>query len=588
MKSLLRIAKFAKPYWKLIILSLVFLTTVVYLDLLNPQLIQKIIDQGISKNNLPLVINTIWLMLGISFINFALAVGNNIFSVRVGESFGRDLRERLFTRIQSFSFGNLDRMKTGQLMVRLTSDVSIVQRVVQVFLRIGTRAPMLMIGSMLLMFMTNARLAFLILVLLVFTTLVIVVFTMQTGPLYLLVQQKLDKLNTVLQENISGVRVVKAFVLEDFESNRFQIANQDYADRTIRVTQIMAILMPILSVLMNIGVVVVIWSGGISSIQGALTIGQIVAFANYLLTTIGPLGIMAQLSTVVASGMASSGRIEQVLDETPEIPVSRSEWPSDRILKGRVEFKHVNFHYAGISEEPVLQDINFVAEAGQSVAILGATGAGKSTLINLIPRFYDVTSGTVSIDSVDVRDIPEEIILKNIGLALQDTILFSGTIRENIAFGKQDATEAEVQQAAKAAQAHDFIMELPHGYDTSVEQRGVNLSGGQKQRLAIARAILLKPHILILDDSTSAVDVETETWIQDALDEILRDCTSFIVAQRISTVLNADKILVIEKGRLAAQGKHAELMHSSPIYQEIYESQLGSGVDEIPGRRSND
>jgi ATP-binding cassette subfamily B multidrug efflux pump len=588
MKSLLRIAKFAKPYWKLIILSLVFLTTVVYLDLLIPQLIQKIIDQGISKNNLPLVINTIWLMLGISFINFALAVGNNIFSVRVGESFGRDLRERLFTRIQSFSFGNLDRMKTGQLMVRLTSDVSIVQRVVQVFLRIGTRAPMLMIGSMLLMFMTNARLAFLILVLLVFTTLVIVVFTMQTGPLYLLVQQKLDKLNTVLQENISGVRVVKAFVLEDFESNRFQIANQDYADRTIRVTQIMAILMPILSVLMNIGVVVVIWSGGISSIQGALTIGQIVAFANYLLTTIGPLGIMAQLSTVVASGMASSGRIEQVLDETPEIPVSRSEWPSDRILKGRVEFKHVNFHYAGISEEPVLQDINFVAEAGQSVAILGATGAGKSTLINLIPRFYDVTSGTVSIDGVDVRDIPEEIILKNIGLALQDTILFSGTIRENIAFGKQDATEAEVQQAAKAAQAHDFIMELPHGYDTSVEQRGVNLSGGQKQRLAIARAILLKPHILILDDSTSAVDVETETWIQDALDEILRDCTSFIVAQRISTVLNADKILVIEKGRLAAQGKHAELMHSSPIYQEIYESQLGSGVDEIPGRRSND
>jgi ATP-binding cassette subfamily B multidrug efflux pump len=588
MKSLLRIAKFAKPYWKLIILSLVFLTTVVYLDLLIPQLIQKIIDQGISKNNLPLVINTIWLMLGISFINFALAVGNNIFSVRVGESFGRDLRERLFTRIQSFSFGNLDRMKTGQLMVRLTSDVSIVQRVVQVFLRIGTRAPMLMIGSMLLMFMTNARLAFLILVLLVFTTLVIVVFTMQTGPLYLLVQQKLDKLNTVLQENISGVRVVKAFVLEDFESNRFQIANQDYADRTIRVTQIMAILMPILSVLMNIGVVVVIWSGGISSIQGALTIGQIVAFANYLLTTIGPLGIMAQLSTVVASGMASSGRIEQVLDETLEIPVSRSEWPSDRILKGRVEFKHVNFHYAGISEEPVLQDINFVAEAGQSVAILGATGAGKSTLINLIPRFYDVTSGTVSIDGVDVRDIPEEIILKNIGLALQDTILFSGTIRENIAFGKQDATEAEVQQAAKAAQAHDFIMELPHGYDTSVEQRGVNLSGGQKQRLAIARAILLKPHMLILDDSTSAVDVETETRIQDALDVILRDCTSFIVAQRISTVLNADKILVIEKGRLAAQGKHAELMRSSPIYQEIYESQLGNGVDEIPGRRSND
>lgn len=588
MKSFMRIAKFAKPYWKQSLISLAFLITVVYLDLLIPQLIQKIIDQGISKKDIPLVIHTTWLMLGISIIDTALAIGNNIFSVRVGESFGRDLRERLFIKIQSFSFGNLDRMKTGQLMVRLTSDVSIVQRVIQVFLRIGTRAPMLMIGSMLLMFMTNARLAFLILVLLVFTTLVIVVFTTLTGPLYLLVQQKLDKLNTVLQENISGVRVVKAFVLEDFESKRFQSANKDYSERTIRVTQVMSILMPILSVMMNIGVVVVIWSGGISSIKGALTIGQIVAFANYLLTTIGPLGIMAQLSTVIASGMASSGRIETVLNESPEVPEPLVSWPADRILQGRVEFENVSFHYAGTSEEPVLQDISFVAKPGQSVAILGATGAGKSTLINLIPRFYDVTSGMVRIDGVDVREIPEDTILQNIGLALQDTVLFSGTIRENIAFGKQDATEGEVQQAAMAAQAHDFIMELPDGYDTLVEQRGVNLSGGQKQRLAIARAILLKPRILILDDSTSAVDVETETRIQDALEGLMQGCTSFIVAQRISTVLNADKILVIEKGRLAAQGKHAELMHSSPIYREIYESQLGSGVDEIPGRPANE
>ena len=588
MKSLLRIAKYAKPYWKQIIVSLVFLSTVVYLDLLIPQLIQKIIDQGISKNNLPLVANTTWLMLGISIINTVLAIGNNIFSVQVGESFGRDLRERLFIKIQSFSFGNLDSMKTGQLMVRLTSDVGITQRVIQVFLRIGTRAPMLMIGSILLMFMTNARLAFLILLLLVFTTLVIVVFTTKTGPLYLLVQQKMDKLNTVLQENIAGVRVVKAFVLEDFESERFLTANQDYSERTIRVTQVMSILMPILSVMMNIGVVVVIWSGGISAIKGTLTIGQIVAFANYLLTTIGPLGIMAQLSTVVASGMASARRIEQVLDEIPEVPEPNAVWPQDRDLLGMVEFKNVHFHYAGASEEPVLQDISFIVEAGQSLAILGATGAGKSTLINLIPRFYDVTSGQVSIDGVDVRQIPEDMILKNIGLALQDTVLFSGTIRENIAFGKQEATDLEVIQAAMVAQAHDFIMDLPQGYNTPVEQRGVNLSGGQKQRLAIARAILLKPRILILDDSTSAVDVETETRIQDALDELMLGCTIITVAQRISTVLNADKILVIEKGRLAAQGKHAELMRSSPIYQEIFESQLGIGMDEVAGMFAND
>lgn len=438
------------------------------------------------------------------------------------------------------------------------------------------------------MFLTNARLAFLILALLVFTTLVIVVFTTQTGPLYLLVQQKLDKLNTVLQENISGVRVVKAFVLEDHEGKRFRAANQDYAERTIRVTQIMSVLMPILSALMNFGVIVVVWSGGISNIKGTLSIGQIVAFANYLLTTIGPLGIMAQLSTVIASGMASSGRIEQVLSEVPEVPETQLEWSSDRPIHGRVEFKNVSFHYAGTSEEPVLQDISFVAEAGQSIAILGATGAGKSTLINLIPRFYDVTSGSVSIDGIDVRDMPGAVLFKNIGIVLQETILFSGSIRDNIAFGKPDATEADVQQAARAARAHDFIMELAHGYETLVEQRGVNLSGGQKQRLAIARAILLKPRILILDDSTSSVDVETEIQIQEALGELMRGSTNILVAQRISTVLNADRILVIEKGRLAAQGKHDDLMRTSRIYQEIYESQLGNGVDENPGRRTDD
>ena len=579
MKPLLRISKLAAPYWKQILASLFLLTTVVFLDLVIPRLVQRIIDQGILKNDVSVITQTTWLMLGISFISMLFAIGNNILSVQVGEAFGRDLRERLFIKIQDFSFGNLDRMKTGQLMVRLTSDTSIVQRVVQIFLRIGTRAPLLMLGSIFLMFLTNAHLAFLILLLLLFTTLVIVVFVTRTGPLYLVVQQKLDRLNTLLQENIAGVRVVKAFVRADYENQRFSTANQDFAENTIRVTQIMSILFPILSALMNIGVVVVIWSGGISAINGNLTIGEIVAFANYLLTTIGPLGIMAQLSQVVASGMASAGRIEQVLDEPAEIQDARVDWPSDHSLHGRVAFENVDFHYSGTSDEPVLQNISFVAEAGQSVAILGATGAGKSTLVSLIPRFYDVTSGKISIDGVDIRLIPQDVILENIGLAMQETVLFSGTIYENISYGKQGASKAEVMEAAMAAQAHDFIMELPLGYDTPVEQRGVNLSGGQKQRLAIARAILLKPRILILDDSTSSVDVETETRIQDALEKLIRDCTSFIVAQRISTVLNADKILVIDKGRLVAQGTHSQLMRTSPIYQEIFESQLGNGPD---------
>ena len=588
MKPLLRISKLATPYWKQILASLFLLTTVVFLDLIIPRLVQRIIDQGILKNDVRVITQTTWLMLGISFISMLFSIGNNIFSVQVGESFGRDLRERLFIKMQDFSFGNLDRMKTGQLLVRLTSDTSIVQRVVQMFLRIGTRAPLLMLGSIFLMFLTNAHLAFLILLLLIFTTLVIVAFVTRTGPLYLVVQQKLDRLNTLLQENISGVRVIKAFVRADYENQRFSTANQDFAENTIRVTQIMSILFPILSALMNIGVVVVIWSGGISAINGKLTIGEIVAFANYLLTTIGPLGIMAQLSTVIASGMASAGRIEQVLDEPAEIQDALVDWPSDHSLQGRVVFENVNFHYSGTSDEPVLQDISFVAEAGQSVAILGATGAGKSTLVSLIPRFYDVTSGMISIDGMDIRLIPQDVILENIGLAMQETVLFSGTIYENISYGKQDASKAEVMEAAMAAQAHDFIMELPLGYDTPVEQRGVNLSGGQKQRLAIARAILLKPRILILDDSTSSVDVETETRIQDALEKLILDCTSFIVAQRISTVLNADKILVIDKGRLVAQGTHSQLMRTSPIYQEIFESQLGNGPDVRSQELEND
>jgi len=579
MKPLLRISKLAAPYWKQILASLFLLTTVVFLDLVIPRLVQRIIDQGILKNDVQVISQTTWLMLGISFISMLFAIGNNIFSVQVGESFGRDLRERLFIKIQGFSYGNLDRLKTGQLMVRLTSDTSIVQRVVQVFLRIGTRAPLLMVGSIVLMFLTNARLAILILLLLIFTTLVIIVFTSRTGPLYLVVQEKLDRLNTLLQENIAGVRVIKAFVRAEHENMLFSNANQDLSENTIRVTQIMSILFPILSALMNIGVVVVIWSGGISAINGKLTIGEIVAFANYLLTTIGPLGIMAQLSQVVASGMASAGRIEQVLNEPAEILDTKIVWRSDHLMRGRVVFENVNFHYSGSSDEAVLHDISFTAEAGQSVAILGATGAGKSTLVSLIPRFYDVTSGKISIDGIDIRNIPLNVILENIGLAMQETVLFSGTIFENISYGKVDASKEQVIEAAKAAQAHDFIMQLPAGYDTSLEQRGVNLSGGQKQRLAIARAIMLKPRILILDDSTSSVDVETESRIQAAMEKLMRDHTSFIVAQRITTVLNADKILVIDKGRLVAQGTHSELMSSSAIYQEIYESQLGNGPD---------
>jgi ATP-binding cassette subfamily B protein len=565
-------------------MALVLLTTLVFMDLSIPRLIQRIIDQGIARHNQPVVIQTSLLMLGISVLSALIAIGNNNLSVQVGESVARDLREALFLKIQTFSYGNLDRQKTGQLMVRLTSDASALQRLTQISLRIGTRAPLLMIGSLILMINTSPSLALTMIPLLLVTLAVIVFFVAKMEPLFRSVQQKLDRLNTVLQENIAGARLVKAFVRADFEGRRFEVANEDLTDHSVKVMQFMSSMSPALTVFVNIGMVIVIWDGGLQAIRGDLSVGQIVAFTNYLLTTMTPLIMMTQLSNVWANGIASAKRVGEVLDTIPEVQDLPDALALPDKTQARVVLENVAFHYngnsslAGISDdESVLEDINLVAEPGETVAILGATGAGKSTLINLVPRFYDVSAGRVLIDGIDVRQVQQDSLLAQIGVVPQESVLFSGTVRDNIRYGNPEASDEQVAAAAKAAQAHDFIMELSKGYDTHVEERGANLSGGQKQRIAIARALLTRPKILILDDSTSSVDVETETKIQDALEEQTYRHTSLVVAQRISTVLKADKIVVIDKGRIVAQGTHRELMQSSPIYQEIYDSQLGDG-----------
>lgn len=576
MNHLKKLIIFVKPYRLESVLALILLTAVVFMDLAIPRLIQKVIDQGITEKDTLVVINTTLVMLGISVLSAVFAIGNNILSVRVGEGVARDLRETLFLTIQSYSFGNLDRLRTGQLIVRLTSDVATLQRVTRMLLRIGTRAPLLIAGSVILMVNTNLKLAISMLPIFLVTLVVLILFVTKLGPMFLLIQEKLDTLNTVLQENIAGVRVIKAFARDRFEAQRFADANQDFTGQHIKVMQFMAFLFPVLMILMNISIVWIIWSGGLGVIDGDLTIGEIVAFTNYLLTAISPLLIMAMIATNLANGFASAKRVNEVLEAAPEVQDKTQAYALPAPVQGRVAFEKVGFHYNGDSDEPVLEDINLVAEPGEMVAILGATGAGKSTLIHLIPRFYDVSSGRVTVDGVDVREIQQDTLLAQMGVALQETVLFSGSVRENIRFGQPEASTEAVVRAAKAAQAHEFILALPQGYDTHIEARGVNLSGGQKQRIAIARALLTQPKILILDDSTSAVDVETETKIQDALDELMAGRTSFVVAQRISTVLNADKIIVIDKGRIAAEGSHVELMETSPIYQEIYESQLGN------------
>ncbi len=440
-----------------------------------------------------------------------------------------------------------------------------------------------MIGSLILMFTTSPQLALTLLPLLLVTSAVIIFFSIKMEPMFRIVQGKLDRLNTVLQENVAGARLVKAFDRADHESQRFEVANQELTHSNVTVMQFMSTMTPALTIFVNIGMVTVIWAGGLQAIHGSMTIGQIVAFTNYLLTTMNPLIMMIQLSNTWANGLASAKRINEVLDTVPEVGEVIEAEPMPADAQSRVVFDGVSFSYRGSGNATVLENIHLVAEPGQTVAILGATGSGKTSLINLIPRFYDVTSGKVTFDGRDVRNLREDSVLAHIGIVPQESILFSGTVRDNIRYGRPQATEEEIVTAAKAAQAHEFILGLPNGYDTHIEERGLNLSGGQKQRIAIARALVTQPKILILDDSTSSVDVETETKIQNALQEIMHDRTSFVVAQRISTVLNADKIIVIDKGKIVAEGTHAELMHSSPIYQEIYDSQLGNGFHDKEG-----
>lgn len=577
MTDIFKLLHIVKPYWRRSVVALTLLTSLVFMDLTIPRLVQRIIDQGINQHNQAVVIQTALIMLGISLLSTLIAIGNNITSVQVSENVGRDLRDEIFSKIQSFSYGNLVRMKTGQLIVRLTSDSQAVQRVFQISLRIGTRAPLLMIGSLILMFSTSPSLALTMIPLLIVTSLVIVFFVGKMEPLFRSVQQRLDRLNNVLQENISGARVVKAFVRADFENQRFETANEGYTDNSVRVMRFMSTMSPALTVFVNIGMVIVIWAGGLQAIRGTMTVGQIVAFTNYLLTTMTPLVMMTQLSQTWANGIASAKRVNQVLDVIPEVQDQSEAIELPPHTPGRVVFENVGFHYNGASDEPVLRQVDLVAEPGETLAILGATGSGKSSLVNLVPRFYDVSSGRVTIDGIDIRQLQQDSLLANIGVVPQESVLFSGTVKDNIRYGRPDASDEEVIIAAKAAQAHDFIMEMPQGYDTHVEQRGMNFSGGQKQRLAIARALLLHPRVLILDDSTSSVDVETEIRIQEALESQQFSHTSFVVAQRISTVLNADKIIVMDHGQVVALGTHKELMKSSRIYQEIYASQLGDG-----------
>ncbi len=488
-----------------------------------------------------------------------------------------DMRNDLFAKIQRLSFSYHDRNRTGQLMVRATDDVEKVRVFLGQGLLLSLQAVVLLTGALIILSMTNLSLTLVVLPVLPVALGLFMLFGVISQPLFTEVQKRLSTLNTILQENLAGIRVVKAFVQERREQERFASAADRLMQQQIKVARIFSFLFPVIFLVANLGQVGVLYFGGRQILGGTLTIGEWQKFSLYLIYVFFPIGQLGFIISQMSAAAASARRIFEILDAENEVKEKPDaiEMPP---IQGHVVFDHVSFRYFS-STDYVLRDISFEAQPGETVALLGGTGSGKTTIINLIPRFYDVTEGAVLIDGIDVRDVTLESLRRQIGIVLQETNLFTGTIRDNIAFGRPDATDEEIIAAAKAAAAHDFIMEFPDGYNTRVGERGATLSGGQKQRIAIARALLMDPRILILDDFTSNVDMATEAQILRALDKLMEGRTSFVIAQRISTVRRADQILVLDRGRLMARGRHQELIESSPIYAEIYHSQL---VEDSP------
>jgi len=518
---------------------------------------------------------------GLAVVLFAVARGIFTFaqtylSQALSQHIAFDLRNDLYAKIQRLSFSYHDKNRTGQLMIRATDDVERLRLFLGQGLLLALQAFILLTGTLIILLASNVKLTLVLLPALPITLVVFMLFAGIAQPLFREVQQRLGKVNTILQENMAGLKVVKAFATEPREQKRFGGSIDHLLAQRIKISRIFSLLFPFIFLVMNFGQAAILYFGGRQILDGTLTLGEWQKFSLYFVFIFIPMAQLGMIIQLMAQASASATRIFEILDTKNDVANKPGAVDLDEI-DGRVEFKKLTFRYFS-SGEPVLSDINFVAEPGQTVALLGSTGSGKTTIINLIPRFYDASEGAVLIDGRDARDVTIESLRRQIGIVLQETTLFGGSIRENIAFGRPDAGDAEIIAAAKAAAAHDFIMAFPEGYDTAVGERGSTLSGGQKQRIAIARALLMNPRILILDDSTSSVDLNTEYQIQKALDELMAGRTSFVIAQRISTVLNADQILVLDKGRIVDRGAHEELMERSPIYADIYHSQLADDV----------
>ncbi|WP_032121192.1 ABC transporter ATP-binding protein [Clostridium amazonitimonense] len=568
--------KYINMYWKKYIVVFIFLTAEATCDLLQPTIMSKIIDKGVGGKDINYVLKLGGLMLLITGMGAISAVVRNIISSNVSQKFGRELRFDLFKKVQSFSFDNVDKFHGASLMTRLTSDVTQVQNFAHGMMRIFIKAPILCIGSIVMASLINPSMSLILIGVVPIVAALIFINMKFSYPFFIKVQKALDKVNGVMREYLAGIRVVKAFNRFSFEIERFEGVNSELAEASTKGMRVMSILNPSITLTVNIGIVLVLWFGGVKVNGGNMKVGQIIAFINYMTQILFSLMMLSHVFTMFIRAKASAERIGEVFSEESSLMLKDSPVNLER-ASGTVDFEEVYFSYDD-NGKPVLKDITFHCEAGETIGIIGSTGSGKSSLVNLIPRFYDVTSGTVKVDGIDVRDMDIKSLREIIAIVPQKTTLFSGSILDNIRWGDKNATIDEVKRVAKVSKAHEFISSFPEGYNTILGQGGVNLSGGQKQRLSIARALVRKPKILILDDCTSAVDVTTESDIRKEMKSYLKDITCILIAQRITSVMSADRIMVLDNGVIIAMGSHEELMNSCDVYKDIFYSQIGKRV----------
>ena len=579
----MKVLRYLKPYWVFALLCPLAMILEVSMDLLQPTLMSDIVDNGIlgdaaADENLRYVLITGLKMLVFSLIGCFGGIASAAFGTAAAQKMGNDLRKDTFAKVMHMSFQQTDKFTTGSVVTRLTNDITAIQEFVAMSLRMFVRTGMQFIGGIAVILTLNVNFGIVLVISLPVQLIAVAIIMKKASPIFSIVQSRLDKVNSVVQENVSGARVVKAFTREEYEINRFDNANTDLMTTNLKVQKLLATLNPILMIIMNASVIAIIMIGGFQVEAKAMQVGEVMAAVTYITQILMSVMMVGMMFQQVSRSAASMKRVNEVLSTNPVISDGRKSADSDN--SGAVEFRNVGFSYPGSSGKPVLSGIDLKAEKGQMIAILGSTGCGKTSLVNLVPRFYDATEGDVLVDGVNVKDYDVDTLRSKIGVVLQKSELFSGTVAENIRWGCETATDEEVKTAAGIAQAEEFIDGFNDGYDTMISEKGASLSGGQKQRMAIARAIIKKPEILIFDDSTSALDLSTEAKLHKALRENLSGVTVIMIAQRIASVMRADKIAVLENGSICAFGTHKELMESSSVYRDIYYSQMKQGEEE--------